>query len=79
MMLASLCLKVGRPGRMVVRPGLFALIVHYGATPEHGPAIFLAGAEFRSFGREAIGAVVHNQAIVQGAAEDRITLRDILT
>jgi hypothetical protein len=64
---------------LILSSGLFASIVHYGATTEHGPAVFLAGAGFRSFGREAIGAVVHNRAIVQGASEDQITFRDILT
>jgi hypothetical protein len=63
---------------LVVSAGLVTSIVHYGAAPEHGAAALLAGMGIRSFGREGLGAIVHNMPIVQGASEDRITLRDIL-
>jgi hypothetical protein len=66
-------------GGLILVSGCFTVIAHPGATPEQGLAAALVGAGFRSFGREGLGAAVHNKALVQGGGDDRITLRDILS
>lgn len=64
-------------GLLVVLSGLFAWIAHNGEPADHAITMMLAGAGFRSLGREGLGALVHNQGLVQGGG-DRLTLRDIL-
>ena len=64
-------------GGLIVMSGVFAWITHNGQPSEHLLTVALAGAGFRSFGREGLGALVHNKKIEQGETP-KVTLRDIL-
>jgi hypothetical protein len=66
-------------GGLIVASGIFAWIVHNGQPADHAITVVMAGAGFRSFGREGLGALVHNKKIEQGPSDtQRVSLREVL-
>lgn len=65
----------------IICSGVFTYVVLDGRTGENMFTAVLAGAGFRSFGREGIGAAIHNKAISQGGeagtGEPPISMREI--
>ena len=64
---------------LVLFSGIFTTIAWNGEPYTHALVVALTGAGFRSFGREGLGALMHNKPPTQGGDDQKITLRDILS